>query len=108
LAETPSHPAYLVSYWSVCLGSQLIMAQDSQRIDTVKLMHSGRLLPLFKSRLVPPQAEESDPTLVCVRVDSETEPTISYHPSILPNSKRQKKWSEAALHEAAKSGFVRN
>jgi hypothetical protein len=108
LAETPSHPAYLVSYWSVCLGSKLIMAQDSQRIDTVKLMYSGRLVPLFKPGLVPPQAEESDPTLVCVRVDSETEPTISYHPSILPNSKRQKKWSEAALHEAAKSGFVRN
>jgi hypothetical protein len=85
LAETPSHPAYLASYWSVCLGSKLIMAQDSQRIDTVKLMYSGRLVPLFKPGLVPPQAKESDPTLLCVRVDSETEPTISYHPSILPN-----------------------
>jgi hypothetical protein len=72
LVETPSHPAYLASYWSICLGSQLIMAQDSQSIDTVRLMHSGRLLPLFKPRLVPPpQAGESDPTLVCVRVDSE-------------------------------------
>jgi hypothetical protein len=48
-----------------------MMAQDLQRIDTVKLMYSSRLLPLFKSRLVPPQAGESDPTLVCVRVDSE-------------------------------------
>jgi hypothetical protein len=108
LAETPSHPAYLTSYWFICFSSQLMMAQASQHIDTVKLMYSGRPVPLFKSRLVPPQAGESDPTLVCVRVDSETEPTISYHPSILPNSKRQKKWSEAALHEAAKSGFVRN
>jgi hypothetical protein len=26
----------------------------------------------------------------------------------LEHSNRQKKWSEAALHEAAKSGFVRN
>jgi hypothetical protein len=72
LAETPSHPAYLTSYWFICFSSQLIVAQASQHIDTVKLMHSGRLLPLFKPRLVPPpQAGESDPTLVCVRVDSE-------------------------------------
>jgi hypothetical protein len=61
LAETPSHPVYLVSYWSICLGSQLIMAQDSQRIDTVKLMHSGRVLPLFKSRLVPPPSRRVGP-----------------------------------------------
>jgi hypothetical protein len=86
LAETPSHPAYLASYWSICLGSQLIMAQDSQRIDTVKLMHSGRLLPLFKPRLVPPPKPESRtlPSSVFVLIQ-ETEPTISYHPSILPN-----------------------
>jgi hypothetical protein len=71
LAETSSHPAYLASYWSVRFGSQLTVTQDSQCIDTVKLMHSGRVLPLFKPRLVPPpQAGESDPTLVCVRVDS--------------------------------------
>jgi hypothetical protein len=62
------------------------MAQDSQRIDTVKLMHSGRVLPPLQAQVsTPPQAGESDPTLVRVRVDSETEPTISYHPSILPN-----------------------
>jgi hypothetical protein len=70
LAETPSQPAYLTSYWFICFSSQLMMAQDSQRIDTVKLMYSNRLLPLFKPRLVLPQAGESDPTLVCVRVDS--------------------------------------
>jgi hypothetical protein len=88
------------------------VAQDSQRIDTVKLMYSGRLVPLFKPGLVPPQAEESDPTLVCVRVDSRNR---TYHiispqhtSERLEHSKRQKKWSEAALHEAAKSGFVRN
>jgi hypothetical protein len=112
LVETPSHPAYLASYWSICLGSQLMMAQSSQRIDTVKLMYSGRPVPLFKSRLVPPQAGESDPTLVCVRVDSRNR---TYHiispqhtSKRLEHSKRQKEWSEAALHEAAKSGFVRN
>jgi hypothetical protein len=59
LAETPSHPAYLTSYWSNCLGSQLMMTQASQRIDAVKLMHSGRVLPLFKPRLVPPPKPES-------------------------------------------------
>jgi hypothetical protein len=90
LVETPSHPAYLVSYWSICLGSQLIMAQDSQRIDTVKLMYSGRLLPLFKSRLVPPQAGESDPTLVCVRVDSEN--SRLRRPSPAGYTAEKKKW----------------
>jgi hypothetical protein len=90
LAETPSHPAYLVSYWSVCLGSQLIMAQDSQRIDTVKLMYSGRLVPLFKPGLVPPQAEESDPTLVCVRVDSEK--SRLRRPSPAGYTAEKKKW----------------
>jgi hypothetical protein len=48
-----------------------MMAQDSQRIDTVKLMHSGRVLPPLQAQVsTPPQAGESDPTLVCVRVDS--------------------------------------
>jgi hypothetical protein len=50
------------------------MAQDSQRIDTVKFMHSGRVLPPLQAQVStppPPQAGESDPTLVCVRVDSE-------------------------------------
>jgi hypothetical protein len=56
LAETPSHPVYLVSYWSICLGSQLIMAQSSQRIDTVKLMHSGRVLPPLQAQVSTPQS----------------------------------------------------
>jgi hypothetical protein len=54
LAETPSHPAYLASYWSVRFGSQLTVTQDSQRIDTVKLMHSGRVLPPLQAQVSTP------------------------------------------------------
>jgi hypothetical protein len=61
LAETPSHPAYLASYWSICLGSQLIMAQSSQRIDTVKLMHSGRVLPPFQAQVSTPPSRRVGP-----------------------------------------------
>jgi hypothetical protein len=61
LAETPSHPVYLVSYWSICLGSQLIMAQSSQRIDTVKLMHSGRVMPPLQAQVSTPPSRRVGP-----------------------------------------------
>jgi hypothetical protein len=67
-----------------------MMTQASQRIDAVKLMHSGRVLPLFKPRLVPPQAGESDPTLVCVRVDSEK--SRLRRPSPAGYTAEKKKW----------------
>jgi hypothetical protein len=62
LAETPSHPAYLTSYWFICFSSQLMMAQDLQRIDTVKLMHSGRVLPPLQAQVsTPPPSRRVGP-----------------------------------------------
>jgi hypothetical protein len=80
LAETPSHPAYLTSYWSNCLGSQLMMTQASQRIDAVKLMHSGRVLPLFKPRLVPPPKPESRTLPLSVFVSIQKNRDYDAHP----------------------------
>jgi hypothetical protein len=112
LAETPSHPAYLASYWSVRFGSQLTVTQDSQRIDTVKLMHSGRVLPPLQAQVSTPPSWRVGPypRLCSCRFINRTYHIISpQHTSErLEHSKRQKKWSEAALHVAAKSGFVRN
>jgi hypothetical protein len=61
LVKTPSHPAYLASYWSVRFGLQLTVTQVSQRINTVKLMYSGRVMPPLQAQVSTPPSRRVGP-----------------------------------------------